>query len=127
MKKLTFEEFNKRTQEVAKAHKIFSNLTNDNISVSFAIYQEVLGEEQMEVFISTAEGGNRTMTALDDYERPRCPECNTELRLKLNPIDSDGKPWKTAWMCTQCQAEFYSEKTVPELMAELKKVERQDV
>jgi len=124
MKKLTFEEFTKRTHEIAKAHKIFNNLTDDNISISFAMYQEILAEEKMEVFISTAEGGNRPMSFVDDFERPKCPECDTELRLRLNPMDADGKPWNTAWVCTQCQAEFYSNKTVPELMEELKKKER---
>lgn len=126
VKKLTFEEFNKRTQEVLKAQKIFGEFTN-NISVAFAMYQDILADEEMSVFISTLEGGKRTMTMIDDYVRPRCPECNTELRLRVNPVDANGKPWETAWVCTECQAEFYSEKTVPELMAELKKVEREDV
>lgn len=123
MKKLTFEEFNKRTQEVLKAQKIFGEFTS-NISTAFAMYQEILAEEQIAVFISTAEGGSRAMSYIDDYERPKCPECDIDLRLRLNPIDADGKPWNTAWVCVQCQAEFYSEKTVPEWMAELKKKER---
>lgn len=122
MKRLTFEEFSKRTQEILKAQKIFGEFTN-NISTAFAMYQDILADEQMEVFISTVEGGKRTMTMIDDYVRPRCPECETELRLRVNPIDADGKPWNTAWVCPQCQAEFYSEKTVPEWMGELKKKE----
>jgi uncharacterized protein with PIN domain len=120
MKKLTYEEFQKRTQEVLKAQKIFGNLT-DNISVSFAIYQEVLAEEKMDVFVSTSVGGNRPMTAIDEFDRPRCPECDIELRMKVNPQDVDGKQWNTSWVCIKCQAEFYSEKTVGEWMQELRK------
>lgn len=121
MKKMTHEEFVKRTQEIAKANRIFGNLTDNNISLSFAMYQEILAEEKMEVFVSTSQGGNRPPTAMDEYKRPKCPECDIDLRLKLNPLDAEGKKWNTAWVCVKCQAEFYSEKTVEDWMGELKK------
>ena len=120
--KMTFEEFSKRTTEIAKANKIFGNLTDNNISISFAIYQEILAEETMEVFVSTAAGGNRAPTPMDAHVRPKCPECDVDLRLKIGPIDADGKRWETAWVCTKCLAEFYSEKTVDEWMKELDNV-----
>ena len=120
MKKLSYAEFQNRVNEVSKAAKIFAPLTN-NISEAFKLYQEVLAEEKMEVFISTSVGGNRPMTAIDEYERPKCPECDIDLRLKVFPLDADGTRWNTAWVCVKCQAEFYSEKTVPEWMNELRK------
>lgn len=120
MKKLNYAEFQKRISEVNKAAKIFAPLTN-NISEAFKIYQEVLAEEQLEVFVSTAVMGNRAITPMDDFERPRCPECDLDLRLKVFPVDADGVKWNTAWVCVQCQAEFYSEKTVEEWMQELKR------
>ena len=120
MKKLNYEEFQKRVNEVNKAAKIFAPLTN-NISDAFKIYQEVLAEEQMEVFVSTAVMGKQAMTPMDDFERPKCPECQNELRLKLGAKDQDGKEWNSSWVCTQCLAEFYSEKTAEEWMNELKR------
>ena len=120
MKKLNYEEFSKRIEEVNKAARIFAPLTN-NISEAFKIYQEVLAEEQMEVFVSTAMMGNKPMTPMDDFERPKCPECQNELRLKLGAKDQDGKEWNSSWVCTQCLAEFYSEKTAQEWMNELRR------
>lgn len=119
MKKLNYEEFHKRVSEVSKAAKIFAPLTN-NISEAFRIYQEVLSEEEVKVFIST-DSGDRPITAIDNYERPKCPDCQTELRIRVRPQDVNGKQWNTAWVCTNCQAEFYSEKTVGEWMRELRK------
>ncbi len=126
MKKLSYEEIQKRVTEVNKAAKIFAPLTN-NISEAFKIYQEVLAEEQMEVFVSTAMMGNKPMTPMDDFERPKCPECQNELRLKLGAKDQDGKEWNSSRVCTQCLAEFYSEKTAQEWMNELKRRDAQEL
>lgn len=117
---MNYEEFQKRLTEINKAERIFEPLTN-NISKAFKLYQEVLAEEQMEVFISTSEGGNKSPRMMDEYNRPKCPECNIDLGLKVQPVDPDGTRWNTAWVCVQCQAEFYSEKTVDEWMSELRK------
>lgn len=120
MKKMNYEEFQHRVNEVNKAARIFDPLTK-NVSDAFKIYQEVLAEEKMEVFISTMVYGSKSLTPLDDYVRPTCPECNTELGLKLMAKDQNGKEWETAWVCTNCNAEFYSDKTVKEWMDELEK------
>jgi hypothetical protein len=90
MKKMTHEEFIQRTNEVAKANRIFGNLTDNNISLSFQMYQEILAEEKMEVFISTSMGGNRRPTPMDAYERPKCPECHLDMRLRIDALDVEG-------------------------------------
>ncbi len=120
MKKLNYEEFQKRINEVNKAYRIFSPLTN-NMTEAFRLYQEVLAEERMELFVSTEVMGNRPLTPMDDFERPNCPECETDLRLRINAKDVTGKLWKTSWVCEKCNAEFYSDKTVQEWMNELEK------
>jgi len=124
MKKMNFDEFNKRVNEVNKAYRIFSPLTN-NMTEAFRLYQEVLAEEKMEVFIST-EVGSRPVTPLDDFERPKCPECQIDLRLKANIKDQEGKEWNTSWFCEKCFVEFYSDKTVQEWMNELRKRDVQE-
>jgi transposase-like protein len=123
MKKIDFTEFQNRINEVNKAYRIFSPLTN-NMTEAFRLYQEVLAEEKMEVFISTATSGNKPLSPLDDFERPKCPECQTDLRLRVGAKDENEKAWNTAWFCEKCQAEFYSDKTVQEWMNEL---QRRDV
>ena len=123
MKKLTYEEFSRRINEVNKAYRIFKPLTN-NMTDAFRLYQEVLAEEKMQVFVSSATGGNRPVTPMDDFERPKCPECQIDLRLRVGAKDENEKEWNTAWFCEQCKAEFYSDKTVQEWMNEL---QRRDV
>jgi len=111
MKKLTYEEFHKRIEEVEKASKIFAPLTN-NVSKAFELYQEVLAEEKMEVFISSSVGGNRPMTPMDDYERPLCPDCQKPMRFRvLQPNDEDVN---TQLVCENCDLVLDSEKTMQE-------------
>ena len=121
MKKMNYEEFSKRTIEVAKAMKIFSPHITNNISEAFEIYQKVLAEEEMSVFISTAIGGNKPPSIIDGYERPKCPECGKDMRLKIKTEDQSGKEWNTSWNCIECSTEYYSYKTLKEWMEELRK------
>jgi len=124
MKKLTYDEFQDRLRAVSNARRIFikSGLTT-NITHAFELYQEILVEEEARhaVTVSSAVAGNRQMSPFDELVRPKCDECDTDLRLKLNAKDPDGKKWPTAWVCEKCGAEYYSEKTQHEWIAELKK------
>lgn len=119
MKKLTYEEFESRMVEVSKARDIFIPHITKNISVAFQLYQDVLAEEQQEVFLSTMVLGDKPISPLDEYERPECPECKNPLLMKIRPKDEDGKEWETSWYCDKCLSEFYSNKTVKEWMNEL--------
>ena len=110
---MDYKEFQERLNATAKARKIFIPHITKNISVAFALYQDVLADEKMAAFISTAAGGNRPLTPLDDFERPRCDECNCELRLKINATDEEGTKHPTSWVC-ECGMEYYSGKTVKE-------------
>jgi uncharacterized protein with PIN domain len=125
MKKLSYDEFQKRISEVNRASLIFKPLTN-NISEAFELYQQVLAEdeaEKMAVFVTTKEFGNRSVSPIDDLERPKCPECGTELYLRVGMVlDSNGEAWNSAWVCDNCKAEYYSKKTLREWIEELKHV-----
>jgi len=120
MKRLNFNEFNNRVNEVNKAYRIFKPLTN-NMTEAFRLYQEVLAEEDMQIFISSSAGGNRPQTFIDMYDRPKCPECDVDLLLRFNVKDIDGKEWNTSWFCQKCLTDYYSDKTVQEWMQELKR------
>lgn len=121
MKDITFSEFSKRLTEVAKARKIFAPITGKNITEAFTFYQEILADEKRDVLISTQKGGKKPLTPLDNYIRPRCRECDEDMRLQINVPDMDGKIWKTAWHCLKCLTYYYSDKTAREWMDELPK------
>jgi len=111
MKKLNFDEFQNRINEVNKAYRIFNPLTN-NMTEAFRLYQEVLAEEKMEVFISSSVGGNRPMTPMDDYERPLCPDCDNPMRFRVLQPNDDGV--NTQLVCENCDLVLDSEKTIQE-------------
>lgn len=113
MKKLTYEEFSKRVNEVNKAYKIFSPLTN-NMTDCFRIYLEVLAEEQMPLFISTEEMGNRPMTEFDDYERPKCPNCDSDLMFRPVPKNDEGINTQLVCSNNDCDTVLDSQLTLEE-------------
>lgn len=111
MKKINFEEFQKRVNEVNKAGKIFAPLTN-NITDAFTLYQEILAEERMEVFVSVGVMGSRPLTPMDDFERPLCPDCNSPMRFRIIPPNDEGV--NTQLVCENCDLVLDSEKTIQE-------------
>lgn len=122
MRKLTYEEFEDRTQAVLRAHRIFidSSVTN-NISIAFDIYQQVLAEQDREVFLSTMIQGQTPITPLDAYARPTCPDCGADMRCR--PLSENDEGWLTQWVCSNddCDLVLNSEKSVDEWMAELRR------
>ncbi len=128
MNKLTKSEFDDRMQAVARARKIFIPHITKNISIAFALYQEVLAEHKRDVFLSTMTSGDKMRTVMDSFVRPNCPDCGKVLYLRLINTPK-GKAnihgYKSQWMCIQddCSYEVYSQKTLNEWMKELDKKE----
>jgi len=128
MKRISLLEFQSRTRAIANARKIFIPHFTKNITIAFDLYQEVLAEQERDRFLTTVTGGKIFLTWLDQYERPKCPECNEPLRLRIinepkGPSNVHG--YKTCWMCIKedCLYEKYSTKAVNDWLAELKKSE----
>lgn len=119
MKRMTYAEYAHRLNEVSRAIKIFMPHVTNSVNEAFRLYQEIFAEEKLDVFISTASTGGKPLTPMDDYVRPQCPECKTDMRLKLGSMDHDGRMWQTSWVCGGCLAEYYSDKTPAEWMKEL--------
>lgn len=127
MKRISFEEFRDRTETIARARKIFIPHVTKNVSVAFELYQEVLAEQERVRFLSTVTGGKISMSWLDQYERPKCPECQEPLYLRVITIvkgPGNWEGWKTCWECigSSCIYEEYSRKSIGEWMRELKKM-----
>lgn len=124
MKKLSFQEFHTRMVEISKARRIFMPHITNNITTAFEIYQELLAQEEMEIFINGDRGfttAAEKITPINDYERPRCPDDGEEMRFNINVSDMNGKIWPTGWQCFKCGNEYYSEKSVNDWMRELKR------
>ena len=108
---MNFDEFQHRVSEVNKAYRIFKPLTN-NMTDAFRLYQEVLAEEKMEIFVSVEVFGNKPMTPVDDYERPLCPDCNSPMRFRMIPPNDENV--NTQLVCENCDLVLDSEKTIQE-------------
>lgn len=118
MRTMNFNEFQKRITEVNKAYRIFSPLTN-NMTEAFRLYQEVLAEERMEIFVSTAVMGNKPMTPMDEFERPLCPDCQSPMRFRVLQPNDEGV--NTQLVCEECDLVLDSEKTIQEWYQMLEK------
>ena len=119
MNRLTEQEFEDRTQAVARARKIFINLTAGNITDAFTLYQEVLAETEREVIINTLTAGNRTRTLFDNWERPKCPDCGASLMFR--PVAENPEGVKVQLVCEnpECDTVLNSEMSIEDWAKEL--------
>jgi len=129
MKRLTEEEFKEklkyatkklfendmRNDAINRADRIFGNLTDNNISDSFAIYQEILAEWERSIRHDTRVNGYRGQLLLDHMvKRPICPDCGKELFIILvndtqrNQIE-DAPEAKSFWACKDTDCGYESE------------------
>jgi hypothetical protein len=124
MNKLSEQEFNDRAMALQRARKIFieSGLTN-NITVAFAVYQTIFAEREREIFLDTMVYGNAPKTVMDRYERPKCPDCNSDF--KFRQVDENPEGVKTQLVCsnTECDTVLNSENDLQWWMENLKKNE----
>lgn len=120
MNRLTEEEFTDRMKAIQRAHQIFieSGLTN-NITTAFKIYQDVFAERERELFLNARVYGNRTPTILDRYERPKCPDCSSDMLIRELPENNEGV--KTQLVCTKCDVVLDTDKSMNEWIEILEK------
>lgn len=123
MNRLTREEFADRINAVARARAIFlKSGVVDTIDKAFALYQGVLAEREREVWISSKVEGNRSPRIMDGFERPKCPECGTDLMFRTLPPNEEG--FNTQLVCEnpQCDVVLNSEMTMEDWARELQRV-----
>ena len=119
MNKLTEQEFQDRIQAVARARKIFINLTGGNITDAFTLYQEVLAEQERAVIINTLTAGNRPPALFDQFERPKCPDCGANLMFRPVPINPEGIKVQLICENPECDTILNSEMSIEEWAKEL--------
>jgi predicted RNA-binding Zn-ribbon protein involved in translation (DUF1610 family) len=120
MKKLTKDEFFDRAMAIQRARKIFieSGLTN-NISIAFDAYQSIFAERERQIFMDSVVLGKRAETPMDKYERPKCPECGTDMMFRK--VDADGIATQLVCGNPKCDTVLDSEYTLEQWMKMLEK------
>lgn len=113
MKKLTKEEFEDRMMAFNEAEQIFvgSGITN-NITVAFQIYQAILADKERAKHAPPSEHGFIPGSPMNGYERPKCPECNSDMLFRMVPENEEGV--KTQLVCKKadCPVVLDSDKTI---------------
>ena len=112
MKKLTAEEFQERIEALARARKIFGPLTENNITRAFEAYQEILAEQERDIFLSTQTEGRRPRTMMDLYERPRCPDCGSNMLFRVLPENPEGIKTQLVCESRKCKTILNSENDI---------------
>ena len=119
MNKLTQQEFQDRVQAVARARKIFINLTDGRLDNAFILYQEVLAETERAIIINTLTSGNRPPALFDQYDRPKCPECGADMMFR--PVKDNPEGIKVQLICEnpECDTILNSEMSIEDWAKEL--------
>jgi len=119
MNKLTQQEFQDRVQAVARARKIFINLTDGRLDNAFILYQEVLAETERAIIINTLTSGNRPPALFDQFERPKCPDCGANLMFRPVPINPEGIKVQLVCENPECDTVLNSEMSIEDWAKEL--------
>lgn len=119
MKELTIEEYNDRLQAINRAHAIFRELTDNNITKSFQAYQLIFAERERKIFLTTMNG-RRSRTIMDKYERPQCPDCGYDMMFRVVPDNNENIRTQLVCSNSQCDTVLNSDKTLDDWMQILK-------
>ena len=108
-------EYLQRRIVLAEARKLYikTGKTN-NISTALKWHLETLPEEERIPLHWPASEEILQHSPLDDYIRPRCPECEYDLFLKSQCTGLGQGDRITVWVCKVCGHKDYSELTVQE-------------
>jgi len=124
MKQLTKEEFFDRTKVIALARKIFTPHLTKDITIAFELYQKVLSEVERPIQVTTEIAGQRSKTFMDEFKKPSCPVCSSELGIRTvnepkGPANVEG--FQTVWICRSngCSHSEYSKKSLLDWTHEL--------
>jgi len=118
-------ELDRRRAAIAEARRLYiATGKTRNISEAMRLYIRAHPSEceGVRAFISTREK-DRPKTIVDDYERPKCRKCGGKMFLKLGCAACKGPVNKNYWICKECGFKHYTKKSLPEILAGLKRLE----
>lgn len=127
MKTLTSEEFEDRVRALARARKIFNNLTGNNITNSFIAYQEVLAERQREISMPLPNIPRPTSGVEVSYEEVICPDCSSIMGFRILGENEDG--YKVQIVCSNpdCDTVYNSKEDISWWQKKLRKEREYDI
>lgn len=123
MKRLTAEEFQDRLKAFNRATRIFGHLTDNNITLAFQAYQAILAEQEREIHMDIRRMQGMTGSEMDYYERPKCPDCGSDMGFRVVPANEDGINTQLICMNGECDTVLDSELTMLQWKEVLKKRE----
>ncbi len=112
MKRLTAEEFQDRLQAFNRATKIFGHLTDQNITKAFEAYQAILAEQEREIHMDIRRMQGMTGSEMDNYERPKCPDCGSDMGFRIIPPNDEGINTQLVCLNVDCDTVLDSELTM---------------
>ena len=112
MKRLTAEEFQDRLQAFNRATRIFGQLTDNNITLAFQAYQAILAEQDREIHMDVRKMQGMTGSDMDAYERPKCPDCDSDMGFRQVPPNDEGIMTQLVCMNGSCDVVLDSELTM---------------
>jgi hypothetical protein len=119
MNKLSKEEFTDRMEAIQRSREIFINSgITKNISIAFELYQKIFASQERKLTLNANIDGNRSRTIMDDYNRPSCPDCKSDMMFRVIPENEEGI--KTQLVCSKCDLVLDSDKDLKEWMHLLK-------
>lgn len=74
-------EYHNRQEVIARAMQLYGEAAGYNINKAL----EMLNEPDFEISVSMERFKGLTGSILDEYERPRCPDCDSEMGIRLVP------------------------------------------
>jgi hypothetical protein len=123
MNRMSEQEFRDRVEAVARARRIFINsgVVGKNLTHAFILYQELLAEQDRDLWISTVQAGNRLPAMFDGYDRPKCPDCGSDLMFL--PLKDNPEGHKVMLRCESgpCDTVLYSDMSIEEWEKELRR------
>ena len=110
------DEAEKRAKILAKARKKYIPSHTRNITKALELYLKADAKKNEQIPL-TITRKTKPKNWVDIIGRPNCPDCGTELGLRLigTPKGKQNvKGYKFCWECRQCGYERYGTKFKPE-------------
>jgi hypothetical protein len=121
MKKLTREEYQDRIEAVNRAMRIFSHMTDNDVTKSFTAYQEILAEKEREINLPLSSMRITTGSIFDSLERPKCPDCGEDMYVRSVPQNDSNINSQLICSNNTCDVLLNSTNTIDDWIKELSK------
>jgi predicted RNA-binding Zn-ribbon protein involved in translation (DUF1610 family) len=125
MKKMSHREFSDRCTAIQEAMQIFGHMTDNDITRAFTAYQQILAKKERMIFLNSKDHGNRPLTPLDNYDRPKCPDCGSDMMIRAVPPNDEGVKAQFVCINRECDLVLDSPMSLQQIIQELEREKRE--